>query len=155
MSTIGVNKNKPNKSNTYVELEVLHNPNISLKAKGLYSFMKFKNYTFFNELDFLGCNDGVESINNGLYVYIFSDHYKNYKIGKTNNLFNRYKQYLTHLPYDPIIINIFITKNMLKTEKYLHTLFKSKQLNREWFKLNPEDLKIINNYKSNDILEVR
>jgi len=90
-------------------------------------------YVLFNN------NVVIENKNSG-YVYCISDGYENYKIGKTLSVGNRLKEFRTSMPNEPIVIKILFCNDMNIVEKQLHEKFKSKSINREWFKLNEIDL---------------
>lgn len=63
-----------------------------------------------------------------------------YKIGKTININNRFKKYITENPNRIELVYYFYVKNYSIEEEKLHDIFKHKQHNREWFKLDPEDI---------------
>ena len=68
-----------------------------------------------------------------------------YKIWKTINIKSRFKKYQTENPNKAELIHYFHTNDYTKKEKELHLKFKEKNHNREWFKLNNEDILFFKN----------
>ena len=78
-----------------------------------------------------------------------SDYDQQYKIGYTKNLKslrNRELAIKTGNPGDVKVIEVFNTKHNRKVEIAMQNRFKTKQINREWFELELED---INNFIKN------
>lgn len=80
------------------------------------------------------------------YIYLIKVNWK-YKIWKTTNLKNRIKKYITENPDEIEVIHYFHCKNYNEKERELHKKFKSKNINREWFNLNDNDINFIKNLK--------
>lgn len=68
-----------------------------------------------------------------------------YKIWKTININTRFNKYITENPEKPELIHIFETNDYTQTEIELHNKFNHKNHNREWFKLDQEDILFIKN----------
>ena len=68
------------------------------------------------------------------------------KIGYSNNPIIREK---TLQSEEPEIQILFYHKATFKDEKFLHNHFDSKRLRGEWFNLNENDLRFIENYLKN------
>lgn len=82
------------------------------------------------------------------FVYILK-HGEKYKIGCTANIINRYNFFKNTLPEHPILIDYIGCNDHYRLEKSLHILFKEKRYKNEWFFLNEQDLKIIQEIKEN------
>lgn len=67
-----------------------------------------------------------------------------YKIGCTNNVTRRYKE-LRHqqIPSDLGLVASYKIENAAKVENYLHNFFAEKEAHSEWFRLNRNDLSLI------------
>ncbi len=83
-------------------------------------------------------------------IYLLSsilDYEEYHKIGYSTNkstLLKRFDNIKTSNPGNMKILYTFNTKHNRKVETALHNYFNNKQVNREWFKLNIED---VNNFK--------
>ena len=78
------------------------------------------------------------------YIYVIKSLNK-YKIGKTKNLKNRMRKYITESP-EPI--EVILTENIndyTKCETELHKKLLNKNYNREWYDLDDSDFDIIKN----------
>lgn len=79
------------------------------------------------------------------YLYIIkSGEY--YKIGKALKPKQRIKTYITENPNKITVILCEKVKDYTKTEKELHSKFKDKNHNREWFNLDDKDINLIKDY---------
>jgi len=66
----------------------------------------------------------------------------NCKIGFTTNIKKRIKQLQTANPNELVLLREYkATSRGRKLESLLHTHYKSKKINNEWFKLNSDDIK--------------
>lgn len=85
------------------------------------------------------------------YIYLFeatTDYEQQYKIGFTKNKRSkdvRLSAIKTGNPGDVKCIEFIKTKHNRKVETSMHNHFKSKQINREWFDLDFEDVKNFRN----------
>lgn len=64
-----------------------------------------------------------------------------YKIGKTVNPKSRKKTFSVKMPYKVDFIGLFETDDYTKLEVSLHTEFREKRINGEFFALNDDDLR--------------
>jgi len=74
------------------------------------------------------------------YIYIIKVN-KYYKIGRTSNIKGRIGVHKTSNPYKVKTIFKGQVKNAIVMEARLHRMFKDKNVNREWFELNENDIK--------------
>jgi hypothetical protein len=74
------------------------------------------------------------------YVYLLKAG-KDYKIGKTNDLFRRHGELKVQLPEKGEPIHHFETDDPSGIEAYWHNRFKHKRKNGEWFALDASDIK--------------
>jgi predicted GIY-YIG superfamily endonuclease len=138
----------------------LEDPNLSLKAKGMFAFILASDQEFFTCYDFaIRGSEKIDAIKSGLqelvdngyvyygtlengegWVYIIGDTYGNYKIGLTNDLEKRLNSYRTSMPNEPEIIAVIQTKDMQSLEKQLHIKYKDRHIKNEWFRLTNSDL---------------
>lgn len=63
-----------------------------------------------------------------------------HKVGKTRDLETRIRGYQTALPGGATLVHSFEADNVDEAERVLHTRFKVKRRNGEWFALTPEDV---------------
>lgn len=80
------------------------------------------------------------------YIYLIKV-WKFYKIWKTININNRFNKYVTENPEKPELIHTFKSDDYTKSELELHDKFKNKNYNREWFKLDKNDVLYIKTLK--------
>ncbi len=135
---------------------VIQSDSMSLKAKGVYAALHIM-----SEVEVMqAAKEGSETILNAInelekaghitrtkckqrgYVYIITDTYGNYKIGKTGNPLSRLLSLQLGLPYFEIVHYIYC-RNMHDREKELHERYKDKKIRNEWFKLTAEDIEYI------------
>lgn len=75
-------------------------------------------------------------------IYLIKNEEGFYKIGKTRrDVEKRIKDMKTSYPSDFQIIHEYSTEKASQIENYLHRVYKSKHINREWFELTIEDIK--------------
>ena len=79
------------------------------------------------------------------YIYIIESDY-GFKIGMATDYWTRFSEIKTGCPIELKLKRVFSVSNVVKTEKELHKLFSDKKIRGEWFNLNDEDVKIIENY---------
>jgi Meiotically Up-regulated Gene 113 (MUG113) protein len=84
-----------------------------------------------------GSNDG--EIQYGQ-VYLLK-HGKDYKIGKSTSVTERYKSIQTQMPHKLEEIHVIETDDISGIENYWHKRFKKKRLKGEWFNLTAADIK--------------
>jgi hypothetical protein len=66
-----------------------------------------------------------------------------FKIGMTSSFGPRFKMHQCSSPFDVSVVVAYFCENMRTEEKYLHDLFKEKNIRGEWFRLNDDDLNVI------------
>jgi hypothetical protein len=133
---------------------------IALKAyqsqTGILNLLKINNqktgYLNFNQLsniiEYID-NPPIEQPKRIIYTYLMSDASNYVKIGKTNNLKNRFNTLRVGNPTLKVIAHL--DKNI---ENKLHTLFSNKRIIGEWFEFtNEELLNLIKNYEFKIITE--
>jgi predicted GIY-YIG superfamily endonuclease len=76
------------------------------------------------------------------FLYVIKDNDNNFKIGIAKNFKRRLKNY-TEMAYNPEVIHVMECKDNRQVEKYFSTVFESKRLKGEWFKLNKKDVEYI------------
>lgn len=76
-----------------------------------------------------------------------------YKIGYSKNANKRIDSIKTSSPLEIKLLKVYKCYNALQLEKELHNLFKSNRTNREWFKLNSNDLDILQNFVSDFFID--
>ena len=81
------------------------------------------------------------------YVYLLKSG-KDYKIGKTNDLFRRHGELKVQLPEKGEPIHHFETDDPSGIEAYWHNRFKDKRKNGEWFALDAADIKAFKRRKT-------
>ena len=79
------------------------------------------------------------------YIYVIKSG-KYHKIGRTLNFKHRIKKYITENPNKVKIILCKKVNDYIGVENRLHSELKNKNYNREWFKLENEDINFINNF---------
>lgn len=88
------------------------------------------------------------------YVYILNVTDTNiYKIGYSKNANKRIDSIKTSSPLEIELLKVYKCYNALQVEKELHNLFKPNRTNREWFKLNSNDLDILQNFVSDFFID--
>jgi|GEM_PF-1706113 len=76
-----------------------------------------------------------------------------YKIGYSKNADKRIGNIKTSSPLDIELVKIFKCYDAFKVEQELHNIFKGKKMNREWFKLDLNDLDILRKFISDFLIE--
>jgi len=76
-----------------------------------------------------------------------------YKIGYSKNADKRIGSIKTSSPLDIELIKVFKCYDAFQAEQELHNIFKGKRTNREWFKLNFNDLDILKKFLSDFLIE--
>lgn len=88
-----------------------------------------------------------EGINHGWVYLIKHGNRKEYRIGSTTNPMRRLGENRIELPEGAEPIHSIETLDKTGVESYWHNRFKSKQMNGDWFKLIPEDIKEFKRWK--------
>ena len=83
------------------------------------------------------------------FIYIIKQ-WEYYKIGRTLNVKNRYRKYITENPEECTLIYSYKTDDYINEEQRLHKEYKDKHYRGEWFKLDEQDIYTIKNL-SNEI----
>lgn len=112
------------------------------KEKKIFCDKNWLDINYFFDLDeFLNSMKKQDILKNPKkwFIYIIKS-WEFYKIWKTININKRIKKYITENPNEIEIIHFFETKDYDLKEKQLHDKFKQKNHNREWFKLNNNDV---------------
>lgn len=87
------------------------------------------------------------------YIYIYKQK-DLYKIGKSKKFDCRFKKYVTENP-EPIELVFKASSNDYSlAEESLHIKFTSSNYNREWFRLNDNDLDLLRNIKESEFSEL-
>lgn len=148
-----------------INLNVIHDPKLSLKAKGIYSCIcmlgtindLFQLYELCKESEDSLKSGVKELIDNGYSLpidktrgclYIITDTYGNYKIGITNDMLRRNHEFSTDLPRHKIILTYY-SQRYKELEKIFHKKFKTKNIKNEWFRLTNQDIEYIKEYLCN------
>lgn len=92
-------------------------------------------------------NKEIENFNKGKEVVYLLEDRGLYKIGYTADLKSRISRHKTS---SPTVVLLKQFNGNRKNESFLHNHFKSKNITREWFKLDSNDLLFIENYFSNN-----
>lgn len=79
------------------------------------------------------------------FIYILKSE-MGYKIGRTNNIDNRLSIFNVKLPFNWVLLKIYSVKNSKEIEKFLHNNLQENKINGEWFNLNCNQLKNIENF---------
>lgn len=106
----------------------------------------------------ISCEIGVDiikkankSLNNTLlksaylkngYVYILNSDY-GFKIGCTKDINRRFKELKTLMPFELKLHSTIVSTDFRSLEKILHDALKDKRINGEWFELDNNDFKYI------------
>lgn len=85
------------------------------------------------------CEDNLKRDNNDTVYIVKNPSFNYYKIGHTKNLRERLKQLNTSVPHDYELICTFEHELKETLEKELHSCFKEKRYNREFFDLEYAD----------------
>jgi hypothetical protein len=72
------------------------------------------------------------------FVYVIKSDF-GYKIGQSNNLTNRNRQFEVKLPFDWSFYKIYTLEKFKEMEKMSHELMADKRINGEWFNLDDKD----------------
>ncbi|MBI9033412.1 MAG: GIY-YIG nuclease family protein [Bacteroidales bacterium] len=75
------------------------------------------------------------------------------KIGRARNIKQRINQLQTSLPYDLKLIGYIETSNYIELENDIHEKYKNKNLKREWFDLNLDEVKCIIDKYNGEIIK--
>lgn len=76
------------------------------------------------------------------YIYVIESQGL-HKIGKTKDIANRIKKYITENPHEIKLVSKFNVSDYTEAEKILLDAFKGKKVMGEWFNLGKEDVKSI------------
>lgn len=76
------------------------------------------------------------------FVYVIKSDF-GYKIGQSNNLTNRNRQFEVKLPFDWSFYKIYTLEKFKEMEKMSHELMADKRINGEWFALSNEDFVLL------------
>ena len=100
-----------------------------------------KQYSHFVQKPFENKNDGF------LYVIYFKDSANNifHKIGIASDIKNRLKQHQTSSPFTIRIALCYYCEDTYDEEMFLHSMFKKRNINGEWFILDEKELIEIRN----------
>jgi hypothetical protein len=80
------------------------------------------------------------------YVYLIKSG-RYYKIGKTNALGRREREFAIQLPDKPSIVHSIKTDDAAGIESYWHQRFETKRKGGEWFDLNASDIRAFKRWK--------
>jgi hypothetical protein len=72
---------------------------------------------------------------------------KHYKIGHTNSVGRRGREFAIKIPVPPTTIHSIETDDPTGVEAYWHKRFAEKRGEGEWFALSPEDVKIFKRWR--------
>lgn len=100
-------------------------------------------YQFDNESE----GNEIDKSNHGWVYLIKHGNRKEYRIGSTTNPMRRLGENRIELPEGAEPIHSIETLDRTGVESYWHNRFKSKQMNGDWFKLTPEDIKEFKRWK--------
>lgn len=67
-------------------------------------------------------------------VVYFVENYGLVKIGRTNNLERRLKQFKTTMPFMRVL-RVYNARDMFELEKYFHKLYKRFHVRGEWYRI--------------------
>lgn len=105
--------------------------------------IELKKYQFDNEDE----GNSPDKSNYGWVYLIKHGNRKEYRIGSTANPMRRLGENRIELPEGAEPVHSIETLDKTGVESYWHTRFKSKQMNGDWFKLLPEDIKEFKRWK--------
>lgn len=80
------------------------------------------------------------------FVYLMQSG-KHYKIGRTNSVGRREREFAIQIPVPPKTIHSIETDDPVGVEAYWHNRFKDRRGEGEWFDLSPEDVKAFKRWK--------
>lgn len=80
------------------------------------------------------------------FVYLMQSG-KHYKIGRTNSVGRREREFAIQIPVPPKTIHSIETDDPVGVEAYWHNRFKDRRGEGEWFDLSPEDVKAFTRWK--------
>lgn len=80
------------------------------------------------------------------YIYFIKDDTNNVKIGRTKDSKRRLGEY-TRLAFEPIVLNILESNDMVADELHYHEMFAHKHKRGEWFELDKRDINYIKKLK--------
>jgi hypothetical protein len=109
---------------------------------GKYQWILCYNSNEFYEIETIGdllsiCNNIYHNKQLG-FVYVIKSDF-GYKIGQSNNLTNRNRQFEVKLPFDWFFYKIYTLEKFKEMEKMSHELMADKRINGEWFNLDDKD----------------
>jgi hypothetical protein len=85
----------------------------------------------------------IGKLKNRGYVYLIKSPTGAYKIGKTKNPKDRMRMFHIKVPFEIEIEHLVEVEDMQKLERGLHTMFRTKRINGEWFNLSEDDVQYI------------
>lgn len=85
------------------------------------------------------------------FIYILKSENGFYKIGKAKDLQSRVTAWKHEFPIKIDLIHSFACKDRTLVENFLHNKYSKKRLQREWYKLNDEDISWILNLKDYEL----
>ena len=91
----------------------------------------------------LGNADEMASAGFLYVIYIDSGLERIYKVGMAKRFDARFDQHQCASPFDICVAICYFTGNMRAEERHLHSMFKSKRVRGEWFRLGEDDLKLV------------
>ena len=80
------------------------------------------------------------------FVYLMQSG-RHYKIGKTNSVGRREREFAIQIPIPPKTIHSIETDDPVGVESYWHNRFKDRRGEGEWFDLSPEDVRAFKRWK--------
>jgi len=130
---------------------------VNFLSKHNESSINFYNWRMMNQIEYAMRIEGREAVKEkdkhiGM-VYLFKLYSDKpaYKIGrcKVGNVIKRAKAVMTYTPRDVEIVNSWRVENYSDVEIDLHIEYESKNIRREWFALDDDDIRAINRKMSN------
>ena len=87
----------------------------------------------------------ISKVHSG-FVYLMKSG-KHYKIGRTNSVGRREREFAIQIPVPPKTIHSIETDDPIGVEAYWHNRFKDKRGEGEWFNLSPDDIRAFKRWK--------
>lgn len=87
----------------------------------------------------------TSKVNSG-FVYLMKSG-KHHKIGRTNSVGRREREFAIQIPVPPKTIHSIQTDDPLGVDAYLHNRFKDKRGEGEWFDLSSDDIRAFKRWK--------
>ena len=87
----------------------------------------------------------ISKVNSG-FVYLMKSG-KHYKIGRTNSVGRREREFAIQIPVPPKTIHSIETDDPVGVEAYWHNRFKDKRGEGEWFDLSSDDIRAFKRWK--------